>query len=162
MRDHTRVKLRYASYMGLAFAIVYGNASLAAPPAPDGIFDSVFWFRALLSGMLAVLIYIARNSEKRLQQAESKLTSLDRIAIERGSTLTQYHGRLLFLENETKAQGQSLVLLERLVLTKYDDKAETEKHRVRVEDQLRDIRAQLDRMGRMGHRRSDDTDPAHE
>lgn len=159
-----KTKLRYILYCVLAVAIVYGPMSAAQ----DGLkvtpveLDFNFWFRAALSALLAILIYIAKGTEGRLKTVETKLHEFDQVSAERKQILTQYNGRFHFLENEVKEQANTLQMLERLILTNYHDKAETEKHRNRVEEQLRAIQSRLDSMARPFHRRQDDpTEPSN-
>jgi hypothetical protein len=101
---------------------------------------------------------MAKNSETRLKEVELKIQSFEKLSVERNSTLIQHNGRLLFVENEIKAQANTVNTLEKLLLTGYHDKEETERHRARVESELNQIKHRLDFMARPHHRAGDDRD----
>jgi hypothetical protein len=136
-------------YVAAALLIAFGDSTAATPQHfVEAPLDFTFVFRALLSGMMMLIIYISKTAEARLElriaQTEKQTAELNALAIQRGGRLEHVEGKILIIENEQKQQ-MSLILMQReAMLTGYHDKNDTEKHRLHVETELRNINSRLD------------------
>lgn len=153
-------------YSVLGIIVIFGGSSEAA----DGIMqvgkpvlDESFIFRAVLAGLLGILIWVAKGQDSRLKDAEKLLGKFSEINVARQGKIETIEKRQDLQEHEQK-QLLSLISMQReMLLTKYIDKEETERHHAKVEEKLdkhqdilTHISARLDTMARPQHRVSDD------
>jgi hypothetical protein len=162
MATPKRISTRQLTYIGVGLLIIWGGSNAQGVGATSiNEFDLGFWFRALLSGMLAILIFMAKGTDATLKEHTQRLNSFDIAYATRGKTLNEYDGRLLIIENELKQQMSLLLLLKEMLLTNYHNKEETDKHRAHVERTLDSICRRLDSISRPHHRREDDEGATH-
>lgn len=142
-----KAQLRYILYSAIGLLILYGDKVFAqGGPIQHTQFDIDFWFRAVLSGLLGALIWIAKGSDVRLKAAEERIREFDKINATRTEKINYHEKRLASLEHDTKEHKSAMSLLRELVLTKYPDKEETEKHREQVEGILMQVNKRLERI----------------
>lgn len=162
---------RYLCYAILAGVVLFAPEATAQQGAQVSQ-DPDFWYRTIVAGLLSILIWIARGADTRLRNAEKQIISFQNLAVERGSALNNTTRRLELLEHEHK-NTVSLVLGQReLLLTKYHDKEDTDRHRQKIEDTLDEQQRQLakhfetlqaivhrlDNIARPAHRSTDNVD----
>lgn len=146
----------------LAFVLViflWGQAEAQGLERPDafGVTPSEA-FRYVFSGLMAVLIWIARGTDARIKNLEAKHEKQAVGALNRESRLAQAEKQIISLDNDHK-NTLSIVMMQReLLLTKYHDKEDTEKHREKIEnlldrhhDLLTKICTRLDDLSRTDH-----------
>lgn len=160
---------RYLCYMGIALLVLFSPEVSGQVTTTKDIMDSTttqefgFWYRTIVASLLAVLVWIARGADSRLRGVENAIKDFGTLAVERGGRLKDTEDRLRLLEMEHK-NTVSLILAQReLLLTKYHDKEDTERHRDKLERALEEqskslahISARLDLFARPHHRGSDD------
>lgn len=139
-------RIRYLAYAAITFVMLFGDTVQAQGGPSHNQFDIDFWFRAAMSGLLGTLIWIAKGSDIRLKAAEDKIKEFDKINVKRTERMEYNEKRLTSLEHEAKNHATSLGLLRELMLTKYHDKEDTEKHREHVEAILSQMNKRLERM----------------
>jgi hypothetical protein len=95
---------------------------------------------------------------------ERRVEEFNVISAERQATIEHNIARIMAIEHEQKQQASLISMQRELMLTKYLDKEDTERHRQRVEDMLAkhaeslaNISHRLDYMARPQHRADDRT-----
>lgn len=165
--NRLKAEWRYIVYAAMAALIIYSPAyaqqAQTLSERTNGILDEAFLFRAVLSGLLAILIWVARGQDSRLKAAEEDIHEFHNINATRTTKLEYIEGRIGLLEHEQRQLTTLISMQRELLLTKYPDKDETERHRVRVEDTLSAICTRMERVesrlanyARATHRHTDD------
>ena len=143
-----KAQIRYIIYTALGALILYGDKVFAQGAPHNTEFNLDFWFRAALSGLLGALIWIAKGSDTRLKAAENRIREFDKINAQRTEKIVYHDKRLTNLEHDSKEQKTSMGLLRELILTKYHDKEDTDKHREYIESTLSQISTRIERIER--------------
>jgi hypothetical protein len=158
-----KTNLRYYVCWCIVVISLFGGDAGAQTSLPDGELNLNFLFRLLLAGLIGVLIWIAKGTDGRLIKMERRIEEFNVISAERQATIEHNIARIMAIEHEQKQQASLISMQRELMLTKYLDKEETERHRARVEetlarqnDMLNTISHRLDFMSRPTHRAEDD------
>ena len=169
---------RYVCYCAIALLVLFSPevaGQVAEHTRAENIISSTtteefgFWYRTIVAALLGVLVWIARGADVRLRTVEKEIGEFHKLAVERGAKLDMTSRRLELLDHEHK-NTISLILAQReLLLTKYHDKEDTDRHRDKIERLLDDntkalqhISQRLDHMVRPTHRASDDIHGHHD
>lgn len=160
----TKANVRHVVHAAIALIMILGPTASAGVEVPDGgQLDIVFIFRAVLAALLGVLIWIAKGTDVRLHTIERRIGELNDISIRRHTTIEHNIQRIQMLEHEQKQLASLISMQREMLLTKYLDKEETERHRARVEETLArqnevltTICHRLDTMARPLHRATDE------
>ena len=155
---------RSVIYVAMTFVLLFGpQASADSGVLPEGPIDTAFLFRLLLSGLLGILIWLARGTDSRLKEVEKHAHEITTLAQTRGDRLNLVEKNIELINHEQKQQMTLISMQRELLLTKYHDKEETERHRVKIEDALTAhgntltaICTRLDHFVRPTHRSEDD------
>lgn len=110
--------------------IVFGDSVLAASAGDtreQGL-DEVFVFRAILSGLCMLVIWLAKRADARLNKLELAMQEAREKRIEGFQRLGVLESRAQIIENESKQLLSMLNVLRDLIQTKYLDKDSMEKH----------------------------------
>lgn len=128
-----RLRSQTKAFMALLLVpiILFGDsvvAQSAARAEPERGLDEVFVFRAVLSAICVLLIWLFKKADTRLHKLEED-NQESKIKRQEGfSRLGVLEQRSQVIENDNK-QILSMVALQReLLLTQYEDKETTEKH----------------------------------
>lgn len=151
-----RSNVRHWVYFLLVFGVMIAQPAYAQVAAGQEVFDATFWFRAVFTALVSVLIFVAKGSDTRLKRVELRVEDFNVIHAERSHTVKNLDGRLIVMEHEQKQLVTLIGMQREMMLTKYHDKEETERHRVHVENCLAKISARLDHFQRPSHRSEDD------
>jgi hypothetical protein len=111
--------------------------------------------------MLAILIFMAKGTDKSIKDHEKRLNDFDVAFAMRGKVLEEVLGKLTIVQTEQTNQMSMILLLKEMLLTNYHNKDETDKHRAHVERTLENICRRLDDISRPHHRRGDDSEGDH-
>lgn len=159
----TRVNIRLWVQSAVAFIIIFApTAQAEGGVVPEGEINLVFLLRFVLAALMGVLIWIAKGTDTRLRSIERRIAELNDVSIRRHTTIEHNTNRIMAIEHEQKQQASLISMQRELLLTKYLDKEETERHRTRVEETLAkqaetlvSICHRLDNMARPAHRAGD-------
>lgn len=168
MSLRTRIEIRYAVYLMLTLLILFSPALAGLPPTRTTLnipsdFDASNLFRLAVAALVGVLIWISRRADIRLSRAEDRIAVFNEISAVRGEKIELIEGQIKLLIHE-QAQLESVIgMLRETLLTKYDERTHTERHRLAVEEKLQKqgdtliaICHRLDFMARPLHRATDD------
>lgn len=148
----------------LGLIILFGGQVFAQDgKLPAEYLDLNIWFKLVLTALLAVLIWIWNNTHADVKRHEARLNARDKVEVDVENRLALIEKEIELAKHESK-NTLSLVLAQReLMLTRYHDKEETERHRLHVEETLRSICKQVERvsdrmdtLARPHHRFEDD------
>lgn len=153
------------TYFLVGALLIWGEPTHAAADTAFStpLVDDAFIFKSVLSGLLGILIWVARGQNDRLKEAEKLLNAFSQINATRTEKIMtierqieQIDKQITLLEHEHK-QTLSIIAMEReLRITNYQTKEDTEKHRLHVEEALKAICHRLDHFVRPAHRVTDD------
>lgn len=110
--------------------IVFGDSVLAATggqPSAKGL-DEVFVFRAILSGLCMLVIWLAKKADARLNKLELANQETREKRIEGFARLQQLEDRARVIENDNKQLLSMMNIQQNLLQTKYMDKETMERH----------------------------------
>lgn len=124
----------------LAIVFIFSNPAFGQESVlkSEGPLDEIFIFRAVLSGLLTILIWVARGADKRLRELEEFSQQAKEKRVDGMARLVELENKWKIITHEQKELVSLIGMQRELMLTKYLDKDATEKHWTIVEGTLKD------------------------
>lgn len=127
----------------VAIAILFIAADVAGQDGinelkPDSMLDEIFIFRAVLTGLLTILIWVAKATDKRLSQLEEFSKEAREKRVDGFLRLQALEEKWQIVLHEQKELASMIGIQRELMLTQYMDKDAIEKHWHLVEGTLKE------------------------
>jgi hypothetical protein len=159
MARRTAHYIRYTAYMILAIGITWGDVIIAQsipPHIPDSL-DISFWFRALLSGLLGILIWLAKNQDSRIKTLELAHAEFNQLKVERGHRINVLEREHTEAKARVELLNSQLSLQRELLLTQYARKEDMEAFQRHIDTRFDSMLQQLTNVLRPHNQRVGDS-----